>query len=36
LVVIVGVLSYFVREVSELENLKPSIQAAAATAEANA
>jgi DHA3 family macrolide efflux protein-like MFS transporter len=36
LVVIVGVLSYFVREVSELENLKPSIQAAAAAAEANA
>jgi hypothetical protein len=36
LVMIVGVLSYFVREVSELENIKPSIQAAVVAAEANA
>lgn len=35
LVMIVGILSFFVREVSELENLKPSIQSAVAAAEAN-
>jgi DHA3 family macrolide efflux protein-like MFS transporter len=35
LVMIVGFLSFFVREVSELENLKPSIQSAVAAAEAN-
>ncbi len=36
LVMIVGFLSFFVREVSELESFKPAIQAAVAVTEANA